>query len=136
MPLSANSGRRENRKALPRRPLSLHHRVESFPRAPGSGDNCSLRLNYSDVNFDEQHKIYRFVLIPEQVAKEIVILPDRGEFRIGPPQQLPLPAEAKGMDTDRSGRIVAVTAIGFAFVATPDAHVPRGPAVRLPACRP
>ena len=58
--------------------------------------------------------------------------PDRGEFRIGPPQQLPLPAEAKGMAKDRSGRIVAVTAIGFAFVATPERTIHVGP---LDDCR-
>ena len=33
---------------------------------------------------------------------------DRGEFRIGPPRRLPLPAGACGIAEDRSGRIVAL----------------------------
>ena len=79
-PESANyAAQRQQREA--REPQGIAS--EAALVAPSSGklstcarlrNNCSLRLNYSDVNFDEQHKIYRFVLIPEQVAKEIVIL--------------------------------------------------------------
>jgi WD40 repeat protein len=50
----------------------------------------------------------------------VVLDPDHGEFRIGPPQQLPLPAGAEEIDADRSGRIVALADHGFAFIATPE----------------
>jgi WD40 repeat protein len=58
--------------------------------------------------------------------------PDRGEFRIGPPEQLPLPARRESMDADRSGRIVALAYYGLAFVATPERTFHVGP---LDDCR-
>jgi serine/threonine protein kinase/WD40 repeat protein len=62
----------------------------------------------------------------------VVLDPDRGEFRLGPPQQLPLPAGSEAMDADRKGRIVALANFGFAFVATPDRTFHVGP---LDDCR-
>jgi serine/threonine protein kinase/WD40 repeat protein/tetratricopeptide (TPR) repeat protein len=58
--------------------------------------------------------------------------PDRGQFRIGPPQQLPLPAGSHGIDEDRSGRIVAKADIAVAHVLTPERAVDLGP---LDDCR-
>jgi WD40 repeat protein len=58
--------------------------------------------------------------------------PERGEFRIGPPQPLPLPAGIAKIDADRSGRIVALADFGFAFVATPERTSRVGP---LDDCR-
>ncbi len=60
---------------------------------------------------------------------------DRGEFRIGPPRQLPLPAGDCGIAEDRSGRIVALADHDFAFVATPERTIRRGAAGRLPLRR-
>src|SRR5262249_39929971 len=61
----------------------------------------------------------------------VVLDPDRGEFRLGPPQQLPLPVGTP-IDADRSGRIVALADFGFAFVATPERTFHVGP---LDDCR-
>jgi WD40 repeat protein len=58
--------------------------------------------------------------------------PERGEFRIGPPQQLPLPAKLTKIDADRGGRIVALADYGLAFVATPERTLHVGP---LDGCR-
>jgi WD40 repeat protein len=58
--------------------------------------------------------------------------PDRGEFRIGPPQQLPLPSGPAEIDADRSGRIVALADFVLAFVATPERTFHVGP---LEDCR-
>jgi serine/threonine protein kinase/WD40 repeat protein/tetratricopeptide (TPR) repeat protein len=58
--------------------------------------------------------------------------PDRGEFRIGPPQQLPLPARTNGIAKDRSGRIVAQADIAVAHVLTPERALDIGP---LDDCR-
>jgi WD40 repeat protein len=58
--------------------------------------------------------------------------PDQSEFRIGPPQQLPLPVAPEGIDTDRSGRIVALADFGLAFVTTPERTFHVGP---LDDCR-
>ncbi len=57
---------------------------------------------------------------------------DRGEFRIGPPRQLPLPAGDCGIAEDRLGRIVALPDHDFAFVATPERTIHVGP---LDDCR-
>jgi serine/threonine protein kinase/WD40 repeat protein/Flp pilus assembly protein TadD len=57
---------------------------------------------------------------------------DRGEFRIGPPCQLPLPAKTFGIDQDRSGRIVALAAESVAHVLTPEQASDIGP---LDDCR-
>jgi tetratricopeptide (TPR) repeat protein len=57
---------------------------------------------------------------------------DRGEFRVGPPRLLTLPGGVDGIDTDRSGRIVALADFGFAFVATPKRTFLVGP---LDDCR-
>jgi serine/threonine protein kinase/WD40 repeat protein len=62
----------------------------------------------------------------------VVLETDRGEFQIGPPQQLPLPAGTDTSDADRSGRIVALANSGFAFVATPERTFHVGP---LDACQ-
>ena len=56
----------------------------------------------------------------------------RGEFRIGHPRQLPLPAGLCAIDEDRSGRIVAKANHNYAFVATPERTIPVGP---LDGCR-
>ncbi len=45
---------------------------------------------------------------------------DRGEFRIGPPRQLQLPAGAGAIDEDRLGRIVALADFTGARVLTPE----------------
>ncbi len=58
--------------------------------------------------------------------------PDRGEFRIGPPRQLALPAGDCGVAEDRLGRIVALPDHDFAFVATPERTIHVGP---LDDCR-
>jgi serine/threonine protein kinase/WD40 repeat protein len=58
--------------------------------------------------------------------------PGRGEFRLGPPVRLPLPASLCGIDEDRSGRIVALADHGLVFVATPERTIPVGP---LDDCR-
>jgi len=57
---------------------------------------------------------------------------DRGEFRIGPPTQLPLPSGPGGIAEDRQGRIVAVACFDHALVATPDRTIRVGP---LDGCR-
>jgi WD40 repeat protein len=57
--------------------------------------------------------------------------PDRGIFRIGPPNLLPLLPEG-GLSEDRSGRIVAQANHDFAFIATPERTTPVGP---LDDCR-
>ncbi len=56
----------------------------------------------------------------------------RGEFRIGPPHRLPLPASHGTIDQDRSGRIVAVAAGRYAYAATPERTIYVGP---LDDCR-
>src|SRR5262249_16076457 len=58
--------------------------------------------------------------------------PARGEFGIGPPRRLPLPASIVGIDEDRWGRIVAVANGGTAHVLTPERAFPVGP---LDDCR-
>ena len=58
--------------------------------------------------------------------------PERGEFRIGPPRQLPLPAGGCGIAQDRLGRIVALPDYDFAFVATAERTIHLGP---LDDCR-
>jgi eukaryotic-like serine/threonine-protein kinase len=58
--------------------------------------------------------------------------PERGEFRIGPPRQVSLPAGSGGVAEDRSGRIVAMPDHDFAFVAAPEGNVHVGP---LDDCR-
>jgi serine/threonine protein kinase/WD40 repeat protein len=63
---------------------------------------------------------------------QVRLHPNRGEFRIGPPQQLPLPAGPEGIDADRSGRIVALADYRLAFVATPERAIHIGP---LDDCR-
>ena len=45
--------------------------------------------------------------------------PDRGEFRIGPPRQLPLPAGFEEIAEDRSGRIVALAGHGHGLRRDP-----------------
>jgi serine/threonine protein kinase/WD40 repeat protein len=57
---------------------------------------------------------------------------DRGEFRIGPPRHLALPAGDCGIAEDRLGRIVARPDHDFAFVATPGGTIHLGP---LDDCR-
>ena len=57
---------------------------------------------------------------------------DRGEFRIGPPRRLPLPAGLAGIAEDRSGRIVAMANHDYAYVATPERTIRVGP---LDDCR-
>jgi eukaryotic-like serine/threonine-protein kinase len=57
---------------------------------------------------------------------------DRGEFRIGPPRQLRLPASLGGFAEDGSGRIVAKANHNYAYVATPERTIPVGP---LDDCR-
>jgi len=57
---------------------------------------------------------------------------DRGEFRIGPPSQLPLPAGDCGITEDRLGQIVALADHDFAVVATPVRTIHLGP---LDDCR-
>jgi serine/threonine protein kinase/WD40 repeat protein len=58
--------------------------------------------------------------------------PRRGELRVGPPRQLPLPAAIDGIDADRTGQVVALAVYGFTFVATPERTVTVGP---LDDCR-
>jgi WD40 repeat protein len=58
--------------------------------------------------------------------------PQRGEFRIGPPRRLPLPASLGGLGEDRRGRIVAVANFGTAHVLTPERAFQVGP---LDDCR-
>ncbi len=57
--------------------------------------------------------------------------PNRGEFRIGPPRQLPLP-EGLGIAEDRTGRIVALARGADALVSTPERTIRVGP---LDDCR-
>ena len=57
---------------------------------------------------------------------------DRGDFRIGPPRQLRLPASLGGIAGDRSGRIVAKANFNYAYVATPERTIRVGP---LDDCR-
>ena len=59
--------------------------------------------------------------------------PARGEFRIGPPRRLALPAGGLGgLAEDRSGRIVAGAEFGVAHVLTPEREFHVGP---LDDCR-
>ena len=58
--------------------------------------------------------------------------PGRGEFRIGPPRRLPLPAGLCGIDQDQLGRIVATANQSYAHVATPERTIRVGP---LDDCR-
>jgi WD40 repeat protein len=58
--------------------------------------------------------------------------PGRGEFHIGPPRQLRLPASLGGIAEDRSGRIVALANHNYAYVATADRTTRVGP---LDDCR-
>ena len=60
---------------------------------------------------------------------------DRGEFRIGPPRQLPFPAAARASAEDRSGRIVALANYAHADVLTPERMIRGGAAGRLPLRR-
>ena len=53
--------------------------------------------------------------------------PDRGEFRIGPPQPLPLPAGSEEIAEDRSGRVVALAGVDTAYVHTPERTFQVGP---------
>ncbi len=46
--------------------------------------------------------------------------PNRGEFCIGPPLQLPLPPGSEEIAEDRSGRVVALAGADTAFVHTPE----------------
>jgi serine/threonine protein kinase/WD40 repeat protein/tetratricopeptide (TPR) repeat protein len=62
----------------------------------------------------------------------IQLHPERGEFRIGPPRRLPLPAGTEQMAADLSGRIVALAGGIRAYVATPERTFPVGP---LDDCR-
>ena len=55
-----------------------------------------------------------------------------GEFRIGPPHALPLPASDGGMAKDRQGHVVALADGNFAYVATSDRTIHFGP---LDDCR-
>jgi len=57
---------------------------------------------------------------------------DRGEFRIGPPTQLPLPAGTGSIAEDRQGRIVALAYGDHALVSTPERTIRVGP---LDDCR-
>jgi eukaryotic-like serine/threonine-protein kinase len=57
---------------------------------------------------------------------------DRGEFRIGPPRQLPLPGGNSVIDADRMGGIVAQAHFGDAHVLTPERAIKVGP---LDDCR-
>ena len=57
--------------------------------------------------------------------------PNRREFRIGPPRQLPLP-EGLGIAEDRAGRIVAMAHGADALVCTPERTIRVGP---LDDCR-
>jgi serine/threonine protein kinase/WD40 repeat protein len=57
---------------------------------------------------------------------------DRGEFRIGPPTQLPLPEGMGVIAEDRPGRIVAVSCGDHALVASPERLIRVGP---LDDCR-
>ncbi len=56
----------------------------------------------------------------------------RGDFRIGPPRRLPLPASIMAIDEDRRGRILAVANGGMAHVLTPERAFSVGP---LDDCR-
>ena len=58
--------------------------------------------------------------------------PDRNEFRIGPPQHLPLPAAFDGIAEDHSGRNVALAGYTTCFVLTPQGPFQVGP---LDDCR-
>jgi WD40 repeat protein len=62
----------------------------------------------------------------------VVLDPDRGEFRIGPPRLLPLPAGPDPCDADLSGQVVAMAGSSCAFVATPKGPFDVGP---LDDCR-
>jgi tetratricopeptide (TPR) repeat protein len=57
---------------------------------------------------------------------------DRGEFRIGPPTQLPLPAGWGEIAEDASGQVVALAHVGDAHVLTPERPFQVGP---LDDCR-
>ncbi|MFI5455450.1 MAG: protein kinase [Isosphaerales bacterium] len=58
--------------------------------------------------------------------------PNRREFRIGPPRQVPLPPAGLGIAEDRAGRIVAMAYGAVAVVSTPDRTIRVGP---LDDCR-
>jgi serine/threonine protein kinase/WD40 repeat protein len=62
----------------------------------------------------------------------IQLHPERGEFRIGPPRRLPLPAGTEQMAADLPGRIVALAGFDRAFVQTPERVFSVGP---LDDCR-
>ena len=53
----------------------------------------------------------------------------QNEFRIGPPKQLPSPAGGRAIDTDRSGRIIALADDDWAHVLTPLSRFWVGPLV-------
>jgi tetratricopeptide (TPR) repeat protein len=55
--------------------------------------------------------------------------PERGEYRIGPPHRLPLPASDCWIDEDRRGRIVALANYEVAHVLTPERAFQVGPLV-------
>jgi eukaryotic-like serine/threonine-protein kinase len=57
---------------------------------------------------------------------------EHGEFRIGPPLRLPLPASHCAIGTDRSGHIVAAANHRYAHVLTPERRIRIGP---LTDCR-
>jgi WD40 repeat protein/Tfp pilus assembly protein PilF len=52
---------------------------------------------------------------------------ERGEYRIGPPHRLPLPASDCWIDEDHRGRIVALANHGVAHVLTPEREFQVGP---------
>jgi eukaryotic-like serine/threonine-protein kinase len=56
----------------------------------------------------------------------------RGEFRIGPPRRLPLPAGLCAVDEDRTGRVVALAHHDAAYIASPERTIRVGP---LDDCR-
>jgi eukaryotic-like serine/threonine-protein kinase len=58
--------------------------------------------------------------------------PDRGDFRIGPPRRLSLPAGGCGIAEDRLGRVVALPDYDLAFVTTAERTIHVGP---LDDCR-
>ena len=61
---------------------------------------------------------------------------NRGEFRIGPPHPLPLPAGSEEIAEDRSGRVVALAGVDTAYVHTPERAFAGAAARRRPvSCR-
>ena len=57
---------------------------------------------------------------------------DRGEFRIGPPRRLALPAGLGAIDEDRTGRVVALAHKDEAYIASPERTIRVAP---LDDCR-